>query len=151
MPDVTFREIDEMDGIHDGVARRARAELGVTDWGMQVFTLPANWDGYPEHKHDAEALDPNQEEVDIPLEGLPGSSRTKRSTHCGPEREAGGDSRPGGRRPLAVGQINRLNRRCSDRSGGAPLRRAPAIAPRAEGRRGRPRVSGAPVRALHRE
>ena len=69
MPDVTVREIDEMDGIHGGVARRARAELGVTAWGMQVLTLPPNWDGYPEHKHDAEAFDPNQEEVYIPLEG----------------------------------------------------------------------------------
>jgi hypothetical protein len=55
MPDVTVREIDEMDGIHGGVARRARAELGVTAWGMQVLSLPPNWDGYPEHKHDAEA------------------------------------------------------------------------------------------------
>jgi len=69
MPDVTVREIDRMDAIHGGVARRARAELGVTAWGMQVLTLPASWDGYPEHNHDAEAFDPNQEEVYIPLEG----------------------------------------------------------------------------------
>jgi mannose-6-phosphate isomerase-like protein (cupin superfamily) len=69
MADVTFREIDEMDGIHGGIARRARAELGVTAWGMQVLTLPPGWDGYPEHKHDAEAFDPNQEEVYIPIEG----------------------------------------------------------------------------------
>lgn len=69
MPDVTVREIEQMDGIHGGVGRRARAELGVTAWGMQVFTLPANWDGYPEHDHDAQAFDPNQEEVYIPLEG----------------------------------------------------------------------------------
>lgn len=69
MPDVTVREIDHMDGIHGGVARRARAELGVTAWGMQVLTLPANWDGYPEHMHGANAFDPNQEEVYIPLEG----------------------------------------------------------------------------------
>lgn len=69
MPDVTVREIDEMDGIFGGVARRARAELGVTAWGMQVLTLPPNWDGYPNHKHDADAFDPNQEEVYIPLEG----------------------------------------------------------------------------------
>ena len=69
MPDVTLREIDQMDGIFDGVARRARAELGVTAWGMQVLTLPPNWDGYPNHKHDSDAFDPNQEEVYIPLEG----------------------------------------------------------------------------------
>jgi mannose-6-phosphate isomerase-like protein (cupin superfamily) len=69
MPDVTVREIDEMDAIGGGVVRRARAELGVTAWGMQVMNLPANWDGYPEHKHDGDAFDPNQEEVYIPLEG----------------------------------------------------------------------------------
>lgn len=69
MPDVTFREIDDMDAIGGGVARRARAELGVTAWGMQVLTLPANWDGYPEHDHGTDAFDPNQEEVYIPLAG----------------------------------------------------------------------------------
>jgi hypothetical protein len=30
MPDVTLKEMDEMDGIYNGLARRARAELGVT-------------------------------------------------------------------------------------------------------------------------
>jgi hypothetical protein len=69
MPDVTVKEIDEMDGIHGGVARRARAELGVTAWGMQVLTLPPNWDGYPNHEHGPDAFDPNQEEVYIPLAG----------------------------------------------------------------------------------
>jgi len=69
MPDVTVREIDQMDGIYGGVARRARAELGVSAWGMQVLTLPPDWDGYPNHKHDADSTDPNQEEVYIPLQG----------------------------------------------------------------------------------
>jgi mannose-6-phosphate isomerase-like protein (cupin superfamily) len=69
VPDVTVKVIDEMDPIYDGVARRARAELGVTGWGMQVFTLPPKWDGYPMHNHDGEAFDPNQEEVYIPLQG----------------------------------------------------------------------------------
>jgi hypothetical protein len=69
MADVTFREIDRMDAIHGGLARRARAELGVSAWGMQVFTLPPDWDGYPEHTHGADAFDPNQEEVYVPLEG----------------------------------------------------------------------------------
>jgi 5-deoxy-D-glucuronate isomerase len=36
---------------------------------MQLLTLPPNWDGYPNHKHDAGSIDPNQEEVYIPLEG----------------------------------------------------------------------------------
>jgi mannose-6-phosphate isomerase-like protein (cupin superfamily) len=69
MADVTVASIDEMEPIYDGLARRARATLGVTSWGMQVFTLPPNWDGYPQHKHDAAAFDPNQEEVYIPIEG----------------------------------------------------------------------------------
>ena len=68
MPDVTFKEIEAMDAIGGGLARRARAELGVT-WGMQVLTLPADSDGYPEHDHGPDAYDPNQEEVYIPLEG----------------------------------------------------------------------------------
>jgi Sigma-70 region 2 len=69
MPDVTIKSIDDMEGIYGGVARRARAELGVTAWGMQVFTLPPEWDGYPNHNHSDEAFDPNQEEVYIPLSG----------------------------------------------------------------------------------
>jgi hypothetical protein len=49
MPDVTLKSIDEMEAIYGGLARRARAELGVTAWGMHVFTLPPDWDGYPNH------------------------------------------------------------------------------------------------------
>jgi mannose-6-phosphate isomerase-like protein (cupin superfamily) len=67
--DVTFAEIDSMEGIHGGLARRARATLGVTAWGMQVLTLPPDWDGYPEHDHGAEAFDPDQEEVYVPIAG----------------------------------------------------------------------------------
>jgi hypothetical protein len=67
--DVTVASIDEMEGIHGGLARRARATLGVSAWGMQVLTLPPNWDGYPEHSHDESAFDPNQEEVYVPLSG----------------------------------------------------------------------------------
>jgi hypothetical protein len=67
--DVTIGSIEEMEAIHGGLARRARATLGVSAWGMQVLTLPPNWDGYPEHNHDASAFDPNQEEVYIPLSG----------------------------------------------------------------------------------
>src|SRR5829696_4779333 len=61
--DVTVAPIDEMDPIHGGVARRARATLGVTAWGMQVLTLPPNWEDYPNHNHDTDAFDPGQEEV----------------------------------------------------------------------------------------
>jgi len=67
--DVTVAAIDEMDSIHGGIARRARAQLGVTAWGMQVLTLPPNWLGYPDHNHDEGAFDPNQEEVYVPIAG----------------------------------------------------------------------------------
>jgi mannose-6-phosphate isomerase-like protein (cupin superfamily) len=67
--DVTVAAIGEMDPIHGGIARRARAQLGVTAWGMQVLTLPPNWQDYPNHNHDETAFDPNQEEVYIPLAG----------------------------------------------------------------------------------
>jgi len=69
MPDVTYAVIDEMDPIFDGLARRARAELGVTAWGMQVMTLPPGWDGYPNHVHDASTEEAGQEEVYIPITG----------------------------------------------------------------------------------
>ena len=69
MPDVAVLAIDDMEQIFGGMVRRARAELGVTAWGMQVLTLPPDWDGYPMHNHDEQAFDPNQEEVYIPLAG----------------------------------------------------------------------------------
>ncbi len=69
MTDVSVVEIDEMETIYDGIARRARAELGVSAWGMQVMTLPANWDGYPNHNHDASTGEAGQEEVYIPIAG----------------------------------------------------------------------------------
>jgi mannose-6-phosphate isomerase-like protein (cupin superfamily) len=69
MVDVTTASFDEMEPIFDGAARRARATLGVTAFGMQLLTLPPNWDGYPNHKHDEDSYDPSQEEVYIPLAG----------------------------------------------------------------------------------
>ena len=61
MADVTAMSIEDMEPIYDGLARRARATLGVTSFGMQVLTLPPEWHGYPDHNHDAGAFDPNQE------------------------------------------------------------------------------------------
>jgi hypothetical protein len=69
MGDVTVLAYDEMEPIYDGIARRARASLGVTSWGMQLMSLPPNWDGHPNHVHDAGVEDANQEEVYIPLDG----------------------------------------------------------------------------------
>ena len=69
MADVSVAAFEEMEPIYEGLARRARATLGVSGWGMQVMTLPPNWDGYPNHRHDSSSQDPNQEEVYVPLEG----------------------------------------------------------------------------------
>jgi mannose-6-phosphate isomerase-like protein (cupin superfamily) len=68
MADVTVKAIDEMEPIYGGLARRAR-RVGGDGLGMQVFTLPPDWDGYPDHNHGWDAFDPNQEEVYIPLSG----------------------------------------------------------------------------------
>ena len=69
MPDATIKRLDEMESFYDGLVTRARAELGVTSWGMQVFDLPPHFDQYPNHHHGDGAGDPGQEEVYIPLAG----------------------------------------------------------------------------------
>jgi uncharacterized cupin superfamily protein len=63
--DLTYAVIDEMETNDNGVARKARATLGVTAFGMQVMDLPAGWDAYPDHNH----ADAGQEEVYVPLSG----------------------------------------------------------------------------------
>ena len=67
--DVTVMAVDEMEPMYGGMMRRARASLGVTAFGMQIFALPPNWDGYPEHDHGASKQEAGQEEVYVPLEG----------------------------------------------------------------------------------
>jgi hypothetical protein len=69
MPDLTYAKIDDMETVYGGIASRARAELGVTAWGMQVMTLPPGWDGYPDHTHGPGTGEAGQEEVYVPLEG----------------------------------------------------------------------------------
>src|SRR5688500_8671107 len=66
-----------MEPIYGGLARRARATLGVTGWGMQLMTLPPNWDGYPNHRHDASVEDSNQEEVYRPSAAATHHSRQR--------------------------------------------------------------------------
>jgi mannose-6-phosphate isomerase-like protein (cupin superfamily) len=65
MSDYTVRRIDEMEAVFRGAFKRARAELGVESFGMQVIDLPPNYDNYPEHDHSHD----NQEEVFIALRG----------------------------------------------------------------------------------
>jgi hypothetical protein len=63
MGDFKIMNIDDMRGTFGGGFKLARAELGVTAWGMQVIDLPAGYTDYPEHTDDT------QEEVYVPLGG----------------------------------------------------------------------------------
>jgi mannose-6-phosphate isomerase-like protein (cupin superfamily) len=113
MPDVTVASMEEMEPIYEGLARRARATLGVTSFGMQLMTLPPSWDGYPEHRHDATVEDANQEEVYIPLEGsatlVAGEDRIElrpgMMVRVGPEQWRRVLPGPSGLRMLALGGV----------------------------------------------
>jgi mannose-6-phosphate isomerase-like protein (cupin superfamily) len=65
MPDYTVKKIDEMEGAFGGGLKKARAELGVSSFGMQVIDMPPNYPDYPEHDHAEQA----QEEVFAVLRG----------------------------------------------------------------------------------
>jgi hypothetical protein len=65
MSDYTVRRIGEMDAYYLGAMKRARAELGITSFGIQVLDLPPNLEVYPEHDHS----ESGQEEVFVTLRG----------------------------------------------------------------------------------
>jgi len=66
MADYTVKRIDEMEAIVAGAFKRARAELGVSAFGMNVIDMPPGiTDAYPEHDH----ADDGQEEVYVTLSG----------------------------------------------------------------------------------
>lgn len=65
MADYTAKKIGDMEAVFGGAFKRARAELGVSSFGMQVMDLPPNLDQYPEHDHE----DSGQEEVFVVLRG----------------------------------------------------------------------------------
>ena len=65
MSGYNVKKIGEMEAIYQGAFKRARAELGVESWGMQVIDFPPNADQYPEHDHGEDG----QEEVYIMLRG----------------------------------------------------------------------------------
>jgi mannose-6-phosphate isomerase-like protein (cupin superfamily) len=65
MADFAIKRIDEMEAIARGAFKRARAELGVTSFGIQVIDLPPNIEAYPEHDHAQDG----QEEVYAVLRG----------------------------------------------------------------------------------
>jgi mannose-6-phosphate isomerase-like protein (cupin superfamily) len=65
MADYTAKKIDEMEAIYQGGFKRARAELGVESFGMQVIEMPPNFENYPEHDHSEGGV----EEVYLVLRG----------------------------------------------------------------------------------
>lgn len=65
MSTYAVKRIDEMEAIYGGAFKRARAELGVESFGMQIIDMPPNYDGYPVHDHEQDG----QEEVYLTLSG----------------------------------------------------------------------------------
>jgi uncharacterized cupin superfamily protein len=59
------RKIDDMEGIYRGGFKLARAELGVTSFGIQVIDIPGGVTAHPEHDHSEDG----QEEVYVALRG----------------------------------------------------------------------------------
>jgi mannose-6-phosphate isomerase-like protein (cupin superfamily) len=107
MADYAVQRIDEMDTAFLGAFKRARAELGVESFGMQVIDLPPNFDRYPAHDH----ADSGQEEVFLALRGsgtievggelVPLDAES--IVRVGPEEERKVVSGPDGIRILALG------------------------------------------------
>lgn len=65
MSEYTVKKIDEMEAIFLGGYKRARAELGVSSFGMQVIDMPPDYPDYPDHDHAEEG----QEEVFMVIRG----------------------------------------------------------------------------------
>ena len=65
MTDYTAKKISDMEAGFGGGFVKARAELGVTAFGMQVIQLPPDYADYPEHDH----AESGQEEVFVALSG----------------------------------------------------------------------------------
>ena len=65
MADYTAKSIDDMEAAFGGGFVKARAEVGVTSFGMQVIRMPPDFGDYPEHDHTHDG----QEEAYLALKG----------------------------------------------------------------------------------
>jgi mannose-6-phosphate isomerase-like protein (cupin superfamily) len=65
MSDYTAKRIGDMEAAFGGGLVKARAELGVTSFGLQVVRLPPDYTDYPEHDHEKDG----QEEVYLAIAG----------------------------------------------------------------------------------
>jgi mannose-6-phosphate isomerase-like protein (cupin superfamily) len=57
MAEATIKSIDDLRGTYGGLFKLARAELGITSFGLQVIDLPPNADLYPEHDHGEDGME----------------------------------------------------------------------------------------------
>jgi hypothetical protein len=107
MGDYTAKSIGEMEASFGGGFVKARAELGVTAFGMQVIQLPPNFGDYPEHDHS----ESGQEEVFlaiggsgwIEIEGERIDLDSETFVRVGPEPKRKVYAGPQGLRLLAIG------------------------------------------------
>jgi len=107
MVDYTAKSIEEMETGFGGGFVKARAELGVTAFGMQVIQLPPEYGDYPEHDH----AESGQEEVFlaisgsgwIEIEGERVELDRKTFVRVGPEAKRKVYAGPDGLRLLAIG------------------------------------------------
>ena len=99
MTDYTAKRISDMEAGFGGGFVKARAELGVSAFGMQVIQMPPDYGEYPEHDH----AETGQEEVYAVLSGsgwmdidgeriemepetlIRVAAETKRKVHSGPQ------------------------------------------------------------------
>jgi mannose-6-phosphate isomerase-like protein (cupin superfamily) len=109
MTDFAVRRIDEMEAIVRGSFKKARAELGVTSFGIQVIDFPPNVDGYPEHDHSQDGQEEvyvamrGSGEIDIDGERFPLDPETMVRVSAGTKRKLyPGDE---GMRVLAIGAV----------------------------------------------
>src|SRR3954447_22549892 len=65
MSGYAVKKIDDMEAVFQGAFKRARAELGVESFGMQIIDMPPNYENYPEHDHEQDG----QEEAYATLRG----------------------------------------------------------------------------------
>lgn len=65
MGEYAVKKIDEMEAVYLGSFKRARAELGVESFGLQVIDIPPNYENYPDHDH----AEDGQEEVYMAIRG----------------------------------------------------------------------------------
>jgi mannose-6-phosphate isomerase-like protein (cupin superfamily) len=99
MADYTAKQINEMEAAFGGGLKKARAELGVESFGMQVVDLPPNYGDYPEHDHESDGQEEvysvmsGSGEIDVEGERIPLTPdilvrvgpATKRKIYSGPD------------------------------------------------------------------